>query len=253
MIERQRRFDFATTDDEKGISHNEGPKRIRLKGLKTIRSRAEVTEHKAGIVYKPRPHPLAGDSSLRSVQRAKKDASAALSVLRVSIATPPVLVSNTLLARLVLEITNPCPAPLRFELVKNYPQHDFRSFPFPLVPMALRRASFTVAQCHLLDQQPLGATLEAYDDDDDDEDGLLLFPPHVDVGKELDAPVVRAHRHLAFAVCDVEVEESPKADFYRVPLLLRQFDPRDTAVFPIALIFPTDRSQWPTCAYRAFL
>lgn len=252
MIDRQRRFDFATTDNEKGTVREEIPKRIRLNGLKTIRSRAEVMEHKAGIVYKPKPHPLAGDSSLRSVQRAKKDASAALSVLRVSLAAPPVLVGSTLLARLVLEIANPCPTPMRFELVNNQPQQDGRSFPFPLVPWALRRSSFAVTQCQLLDQQPLGATLEAYDDDDDDDD-LLLFPPHLDVEKELDAPIIRAQHHLAFALCDVKLEESPQADFYRVPLLLRQFDSRDTAVFPIALIFPTDPSQWPTCTYRAFL
>lgn len=216
--------------------------RVKLQALKTIRCRADVAADKAGIVYKPTPLPLAGDSSMRASRRAKKDSSAALSVARISLHKAPVARRDGAV-RLFLELSNPLPTPLDIHLT-SHDDEETHSRKI-LSPYSLRRRKIVVATADV----DLEVGLRA-DDNEPYEDPMLA---------DDESHLVHERGHLAFLIVDcvlptVEKEEGDSC--YLLPLLLEQKSQKkgeDATSFLTTVVFPYDSRRWSELAYRAFL
>ena len=257
------------------------PTRVALAAKRSRRSRREVNEGRAGIVYKPKALPLDGDSSSRRAGGwAKKDASAIDFAPRVSLAAAPLRRGRDFL--FVLEISNPKPTPIDATLVSDLEsKKKHRSI---LSPYSLRRATYCVAESVRIHDGSLdgdtGAPISlgpADDDDleslDSDDDQESRGPPTPSQLLELlqstaSNKVLRRYGNAVWLRCEATFPGDLTA-FGLVPLHLRFPDAADDGVAMVLLLpflegssvalgadkdDPGDRTFKPVdCAYRAFL
>ena len=178
------------------------PRRPRLAPRCTRRCRFDVDQGRAGIVYKPKPQPLDGDSSSRAGAGvwAKKDASAHRAVPGVALALPPrwrVDGRGAALYEVVLAITNPTRRDVAAAL-----RAGAAAAPRLFLSPDLRACDWT-------DAPPSGAGLEvalaAFDDlaQDDDDDGGGPAPTPRDLAALVadgadESAVLRTRGHAAW-------------------------------------------------------
>jgi len=223
---------------------------------------------KAGIVYKPKPLPLDGDSSSRrSGSSAKKDASAIEIVPRVSLAAPPYVYDKHL--RFLIEIANPTTNVVDVRL--DFSSRTREKKPIFLSPPVLAISSHSFAS-HV-QGLPIQTQLEPMDEDDDVElanawnDALKTFSSSFE--QQCTSGLISSVKRLAWLQCDIQlpverekdcnVKTTP--DFILLPLVLtvNNQSPLDillAAPWPSSSSCPStpeDKGYSLSCAYRAYL
>ncbi|KAJ1462922.1 dynactin p62 family-domain-containing protein [Pelagophyceae sp. CCMP2097] len=234
------------------------PPRLALAARCTRRCRRDVVAGRAGILYKPKPRPLDGDSSTRSSSGwAKKDASAVLAVPRVAVATAR---RGRDALTFVVEVRNPTSNPVEIRLL-GADDGGARALEH-LVPSL--RAAHRAARCRdatecSLAAAPVSLSLEATfdddDDDDDDDDGeddqpeALLASAGESVAYQRGRRAAWVRVEASFALASPPREDGDAdggAAFHVVPLVLQVEAAEGPPYhFPIFLYFPAGDAREP--------